>query len=365
MRVGAWLYPWDVWRLGVQETVARAVALGLNELRVAVAYHPVEYDVHGSGVKVRRGGDAVYETSGAPQWGPLIPVMDPGALAASGWLSMLVGEGRSQGLEISAWLVAFRNRTLGGQYEKWAIRNAWGEWIPDGLCPSHLEVQNYAKGLIRLASAAGVASVTLESAGFAPYVGVATGGSPLHQILTRLCLCSGCAARFGHLVDLDAVGAAIRKAAEMPTTSLYDPWGWAFLQSHLALGRYLAARRTFVKNLWWDLREDAHRAGIRFCIVGRWPDTWCEGYSSEGFNQLDEFTHLFYNEVDRDLQAWQWLQRHTTASLTCGVKIGSSPDHVQEQLGVLTSNGIDRVVWYNLSRVSEGAWSWIARTTSG
>lgn len=355
---GAWLYPWDVWRMGAAGIIERVAAVGLREIRVAVAYHPVRYRVGGRWVE--RPDDRVFVPMGRGDPGGVEPILDEQARDRGEWLPALVEAGRQAGVRVMAWLVLFNNRTLARRYPAWAPVDAWGRRGLTGLCPTHEAVRDYARRLFAAVIDRGVSALVWEACGFSPAAFSGPVPRSFAEALQRLCFCPGCQRALGDQVDFQAAAAGVRQVTATVGSLAAPTWVGVILQDAPEIGRLVAARAAYVATMWHEWARALQSAEVQCGAVGRWPATSWDGYSPRALDGIDEFTQLFYNTWPADVAAWRWLGAQTRTRLVCGLRIAGSAARVARQVADAQRWGIQRIVWYNLSRVPSGRWAWLA-----
>jgi hypothetical protein len=185
VRIGAYLYPWDV--DGDPAAADRIAGLGLTEVTLAAAYHAVRAvtPFHPRHRIVTRDA-AVYYRADPARWDGMrlrppardLTAADPGLAAAdqaapdpgagdpAGSFERAAAALRSAGLSVTAWLVLTHNSRLAATGEC-AVRNAFGDVYPWALCAGSPDVREYAATLAaEVAALPGVDSIELEACGW-------------------------------------------------------------------------------------------------------------------------------------------------------------------------------------------------------
>ncbi|WP_410640868.1 hypothetical protein [Amycolatopsis sp. lyj-346] len=212
MKVTGYAYPWDVLE---DEFAARARALGVDEVAVALSYHSARaatpWSPSRTAVVARHA--AFYRPVRPDGWGALRP-STPDWMApedAGGDAVRLLNEA---GIPAAAWIVLTHNSQLGYEHPDVVVRNCFGEAYPWALCPSQPAVREYAAKVTAEAVAGlELASVILEACG--PLGAVhqhqheKTDGvwAPAVARLLSICCCDACASSWQ--VDADAVRAQL------------------------------------------------------------------------------------------------------------------------------------------------------------
>ncbi|MGY1439822.1 alpha-amylase family protein [Streptomyces reniochalinae] len=206
MKVTGYAYPWDV--LGDPDFTARASALGLDEVAVALAYHSTRaatpWSPHGSSVVARHA--ALYRPLRPHVWQgaeltPAAPAWPPWAGAGTDSGGDAVRALGEAGIAAAGWIVLTHNSRLGEAHPSAAVHNCFGEVYPWALCPSRPAVRTYAATVTAEAVRdLDLASVILEACG--PLGAVhqhqheKTDGvwAPAVARLLSVCCCADCAA---------------------------------------------------------------------------------------------------------------------------------------------------------------------------
>ena len=185
MRIGAYLYPWDV--DGDPAAADRIAGLGLTEVTLAAAYHAVRAvtPFHPRHRIVTRDA-AVYYRADPARWDGMrlrppardLAAADPGLAAAdraapdpgagdpAGSFERAAAALRSAGLSVTAWLVLTHNSRLAATGEC-AVRNAFGDVYPWALCAGSPDVREYTATLAaEVAALPGVDAIELEACGW-------------------------------------------------------------------------------------------------------------------------------------------------------------------------------------------------------
>jgi len=185
VRIGAYLYPWDV--DGDPAAADRIAGLGLTEVTLAAAYHAVRAvtPFHPRHRIVTRDA-AVYYRADPARWDGMrlrppardLAAADPGLAAAdraapdpgagdpAGSFERAAAALRSAGLSVTAWLVLTHNSRLAATGEC-AVRNAFGDVYPWALCAGSPDVREYTAMLAaEVAALPGVDAIELEACGW-------------------------------------------------------------------------------------------------------------------------------------------------------------------------------------------------------
>ena len=161
-------YAWDLAEEGVGNAVDQFKALGLNTVTYAGSYHAGKFlRPHGKTGKVYFPEDGtVYFKATATRYGAIKPVHNA-LLATQDVLAELC---KRNDISTNVWLVLLHNTLLGMRHPEATVSNAFGDRYFYSLCPSHPDARAYAIGLARdVTESHPVASISVESPGFAPY----------------------------------------------------------------------------------------------------------------------------------------------------------------------------------------------------
>ncbi len=165
MRIGAYLYPWDV--DGDPAAADRIAGLGLTGVTLAAAYHAVRAvtPFHPEHRIVTRDA-GVYYRPDPVRWNgqPLRPAdATPGPAGSFGRAAAAL---RAAGISVTAWVVMTHNSRLAGTGEG-AVRNAFGDIYPWALCAGSAAVRSYAATLAaEICALDGVDAIELEACGW-------------------------------------------------------------------------------------------------------------------------------------------------------------------------------------------------------
>ncbi len=165
MRIGAYLYPWDV--DGDPAAADRIAGLGLTEITLAAAYHAVRAvtPFHPEHRIVTRDAGVYYRADPARWNGQPLRPADAGP-GPSGSFERAAAALRAAGISVSAWVVVTHNSRLAGTGEC-AVRNAFGDIYPWALCPGSAAVRSYAATLAaEIGALDGVDATELEACGW-------------------------------------------------------------------------------------------------------------------------------------------------------------------------------------------------------
>lgn len=360
MSLSVWMYPWGELSERPQAVLQQLRALGVSEIRVAVAYHPISYpDPLTPRRQVVKPSDAVY----VPWDGPasITPVVDPLASQQPDWLPRLVEEAHQASILVTAWLVLLRNETLASRYPEMAIISATGASLSGGLCFNRPATRAYALALVSTCAQVGVDQIVLESAGLAPFYGLALpAGNDWARFLRGLCFCPSCQALMTErALDAEALRVTVVEGLGQPYRNLDDRDAQIWLEER-GLGDLRAMRDEATGQFWSQLTREAHRLGLQLGVTGRWPETLVEGYQAANLNGVDYFTHLWYNaDLARDVEAFIQLRAIVTSRLEVGIRVPDQREALEHFQIALRHCAVNTVVAYNLSRIPLDRWTWL------
>ncbi len=264
-------YPWDV--VGDPAAPERLARLGADTVALAASYHSVRaatpfHPAH----RLVEAGPALYVPVRTGSWGRLVP-------AAPTWTApdafvQAADALRAAGLAVHAWTILTHNSHLGTAHPSLAVRNAFGDRYPYALCPSHPDVVDYCRTLVReIAELGAPDGFVLEACG---PLGVRhagthekTGGAdwtPVQLDLLSLCFCGVCARRYPA-----GTRERVRAGVDMATPSV-----------EAALGDLAPAVRELRAGLGRDLRSALRleTAGLPVTLHAS-PHPWAAGAFSQ------------------------------------------------------------------------------------
>jgi len=260
---GMFAYPWDIEVAGAESFVGRLRELGVDRLYVATCYHSAEVIV-----PMRRRNVVI---NAEPNVAHLpLPVgsfrdlaVPSGSLATTAPLLFptLAAAARSEGLQLSAWTIAFHNSDLARSAPDAAIENCFGDRFAHGLCPVNPRSSMLAIDMVSaLVKTGWFDSVMVESLSFLlfghghPHELWGVRLDPLTRYLLSICFCRDCL-ELGARHSTD--GAALRTAV---ADELHRTWNHPLsIHRNPDDGTELAARLVLDEDLaaWTRMRCDA------------------------------------------------------------------------------------------------------------
>ena len=267
MSVSIWAYPWDLQDLG-PKILPQLQSKGIDMVSLATSYHAGRFLQPGNPrrrVYFPQDGTVYYKLDPAHWRGATIQPLQADIVATEGdWLDRLIAARAEGGPAVSAWTVLLHNTRLGMAHPDHALRTAYGDPVPYGLCPSSPAARDYALRLVQEIAARGPDRIEIESPDF---MGFAHGyhhekdGLPVlpeDEFLLGLCFCDHCLAR---AAAVGVNGAAARQvvvnhldaafAREFPEAQFPDfpARREAAFEGHPALAAWLAWRKEPVISL--------------------------------------------------------------------------------------------------------------------
>jgi hypothetical protein len=229
VRIGAYLYPWDV--DGDPAAADRIAGLGLTQVTLAAAYHAVRAvtPFHPRHRIVTRDAAVYYRPDPARWAGQRLrpPAGDTAVADPAGSFERAAAALQAAGIGVTAWVVAAHNSRLAGPGE-YAVRNAFGDVYPWALCAGSAPVREYAATLAaEVAALAGVDAIELEACGWYGFehgsahdktgdvAGPAAPAGAGGDWLLSLCFCASCEEAFRSAgADPAKLAAQVRAAAD-------------------------------------------------------------------------------------------------------------------------------------------------------
>lgn len=230
MRATGYAYPWDV--LDDDTALERAVALGVDRVALAATYHASRFvtPLHPRRRVLEVPHSAMYTPIREEAWRTRRLTPRP-----ADWLASLdpfndaARRIRATGLPLVAWIVLTHDDNVASENLDLVVRNAWGEFYPYALCPSHDEVRRYcatvAEEVLATAECDGVVleacgPLGLDHESLHDKSAMAELGESERALLS-LCFCGACRAGLsGVEIDPDALAASVRTALSGPPASM-------------------------------------------------------------------------------------------------------------------------------------------------
>ncbi len=202
IRTSLWIYLWDLVDEGYGTVLERLRENGLTSLSLATAYHAGKFLApHNPRRKVIFLEDGTVSFSpNASLYGRFRPA--PHSLVGQGHdLRRVRFAAQQYGLDTRSWVVCCHNTPLGLRYPDITVQTAFGDSLPQNLCPSNDDVRAYLRALVRDVASYEVDTIELEALQFQGYThgfhhereGIPL--TPPVRFLLGLCFCPSCARR--------------------------------------------------------------------------------------------------------------------------------------------------------------------------
>ncbi len=294
MRTSVYLFASDLIDEGFEAVLDNVAGRGgLGGINMAAAYH------HGRDIfphspvrKVRflEGGTVFFHPEESRYGETLRPVVS--SLAADfDPLARAVEAAGKRSMEVHAWTVYCHNTRLGSMHPDLTMHNAFGDPYLSDLCPSHPEVQAFAKGLTADVAGHGVQSILAESLHFGLFLHghhheryfIDLGSTAM--FLMGLCFCAHCLdASSTRGVD----GNRVRQYVRAELQEIFDgkaPTDSAELNeteirsmADGEMGRFLDTRSETVTLLTREVTAIARENGARLAFID--PSGAMKGYAT-------------------------------------------------------------------------------------
>jgi len=222
IQASMWIYLWDIVDEGYDTVFRRLKDHRLTSISLATAYHAGKFLApHNPKRKVVFLEDGtVYFRPNAALYGKIKPRVN--SLIGKGHdLRKAQEQAVRAGLQTRSWVVCCHNTPLGRANPAIVTRTAFGDPLYHNLCPSHPDVRQYLRALVKDIAGQGVAVIELEALQFQGYThgehhereGVALGTTS--RFLLGLCFCDACQKRAQQVgLDLKSVRAFVRTTLE-------------------------------------------------------------------------------------------------------------------------------------------------------
>jgi hypothetical protein len=161
-------YAWDIAETGCEPAVDRFLALGLDTVTVAGAYHAGKFlRPHGSRKVYFPEDGTVYFKPDYGRYGAIKPFPNSNVDSGQDIVAALTAQRQ---LATNIWLVLLHNTRLGVAHPQSTVVNAFGDHYVYSLCPSAPDARAYAINLaVDVTESYPVTGLSLETPGFLPY----------------------------------------------------------------------------------------------------------------------------------------------------------------------------------------------------
>jgi hypothetical protein len=209
MRTTTYCYPWDLARLGVEETLDQIVHEGFDAIDLAATYHPIDaLSPRGDGpVLFSDARGAVYFPALGDRYGRIKPKLGSSEIAAA-WPRAAEHAARA-GIALNSWTITLFQPWIADRHPETARVLPGGGASGSGVCAANDDVRDYVSALCSdISDQFGVALFRLEAVLAYSYdfdwmrPRVMTSLPPLSRALSSLCFCNACQAR-GRAQGLD------------------------------------------------------------------------------------------------------------------------------------------------------------------
>jgi hypothetical protein len=208
MRTTTYCYPWDLHRLGVEDTVRAIVDHGFAAVDLAATYHPIDALTPRGGLNLfsdARG--AVYFPARAERYARIKPKVHSPEIAGA-WPAAAEASARA-GLGLNSWTITLFQPWIVDAHPDCARVMPWGDRSGSGVCPANPDVRDYIVALCAdLADLCGVALFRLEGVLSHMFdLDWLRGRTLVHisqpaRMLSNLCFCQSCETR-GRAAGID------------------------------------------------------------------------------------------------------------------------------------------------------------------
>ncbi|SMY09422.1 hypothetical protein [Flavimaricola marinus] len=196
-----WAYPWDLH--DVPDALAKIAATGADTVSLATSYHAGRFLQPGNPRRrvVFPEDGTVYYPPDPARWADAEIVPRAASVVADegDWLAKVAAEQSEGRLNLSCWTVCLHNLRLGTAHPGHALRTAFGDPVPYGLCPSSPAAQAYVAGIVaEITETYRPARIELESPSFMGFdhgfhhEKDGLGLLPEDRFLLGLCFCDHC-----------------------------------------------------------------------------------------------------------------------------------------------------------------------------
>lgn len=291
-------FVWDLADEGIDEVLGRLHDSGVNGLHLALAYHGGRFycphnPKHG----------IIHAPDGALYFQPMLscyegirPFAHP-QYGSGAFVGRVREAMRDYGMNFTAWLVLFNNRTLSIRHPDCVMLNALGDRLEGALCPSNPAVRTYAQVLVEdLAHRLEVDAIELEDFAFCSheaYKGAVWQGVPIGPnlgYLLSLCFCEHCRRRAEEAnIEVDDL---IHHVERMITSGMMGDLtdrriGDEISDPYHPLGRYASVRGETITTLLDELEDAAHGSDAALCpVLSEEPDeSWRWGIELNALRQ--------------------------------------------------------------------------------
>jgi hypothetical protein len=376
MRLGMYVYPWDLWHEGTAKVAARLRAIGITGVSVSTAYHAGKFlRPHAPQGRVWFPDDGtVYFRPDPTQYGRLRP---QAARMVHDFDALRDLADVAPDLRVTGWTVGLHNSRLGALHPDLTSQSVLGDPLVNALCPSHPEVRAYLVALSRdTAAQPGVAEIAIETPGFQTYRHGHHHEFELIELplpaetLLETCFCPACRTRArAHGIDADRLATAAQARMEAfladanaPLLDLLTDPDWTAYQD---------CRAQTVTSLVAEVRATLPKATELAIIPSvQTPNRLCyrEGSDLAALARVaDRLEVPAYQRGPKEIAAdMAEVRRAAGPTAKVGFILRPTWPHVggAEDLGASIAaarqNGTDRLAFYNYGHMRLQSLDWIA-----
>jgi hypothetical protein len=378
MDVAMWAYAWDLLDEGVGSVVDRLDAIGVDEISLATNYHHVQaFLPHNPERRTFFARASSYFQPG-DGYGELAPVPNE-AMGDEDWLDRIIAGVEDSPLTLNSWTIGCHNSRLGMRHPDATLRNAFGDSLAFGLCPSNPRVRRFLTALVDDLDGRGCFErIELET--FDYFYGTGYGWhhdkfhaelGTLGEFLFGVCFCEHCRANAADAgVDVESARETVREAFDgivagaVPAGT--DPGAW--LRANPTVADYLAVRTGTLDSLYAELADGTDAdLGYYFGLLDV-DRTWMHGVDGHALaDHLDYYLVPAYESSREDALATVAGADALTPDvpLHAGVLPGHpaihDPDTLTDVVTGLADAGVPRLSFYNYGLLPEANLEWIER----
>ena len=386
-----YVYPWDLFDEGFEQSLDTIADLGLSGVNVAAAYHSGKFIAPRSPrrrVHFLEGGVVYFRPSDARFENSRIKPTVSELVAKSDLMGETIARCEQRSLNPVAWVVGTHNTRLASSHVDLAGRNAYGDAYINWLCPSHDDVRHFVRTLVDdLLAQYPFKGVVLESPGYLgfyhdyhhEFFGMSLG--PFEQSLLAICFCPGCE-RAGSQAGIDV--AALKNTVKnlidqkleepvihgkIPVNSLLELLEFVLSQPDFAA--YVRKRCELVTNFVSELSQSVHDRSAELYTVGPifvepWTLGWVEGIDVRSLSKVVvRFDAPLYSEDPERRMAEAYAITGTKPACRLGAVINVLPpssqacDDVTSTASVAKNAGFSNVDFYNYGHLPRHRLDWI------
>lgn len=360
-QVSVWAYPWDVARLGIDETVRFLKESRISELSLAAQYHS---------------GQVLSLAGGVPRWivqetGPLVDVADGGwrqgdvHFAPRSLARDLAHALHQEKLRLRGWTVVAHDKS------GWdSAVNVFGDQLPHNPCP--LANQPRISAMMRdIADWGAFDQLDVEALGFLPALHgahhdvVGLSPSPLMQFLFSLCFCPTCEANFSSQLDWAQLNAQVMTSILALIEEDMTPLN-AYLDDHPLIQDFAEQRSRQLDRLLHQMvaASPIPLTPILMATNQQARLSWIQGLVANP-DRTAEVIMLGYGSLDtirRDL-AWVQDQGWDLSRVVVGQSllpaVAANLGEARARVDLLLASGVRRFCFYNLGLLTQPRLRWL------